>query len=165
VSKSAGQELGIESVLHDSGPERVDLARFGAASRADATSVAGDRDATHAAWHILIRALAIAVVAATLAGLLVLSRQVAKQRAFDEVVFNDVLSVLKALDKLEDGTVLDLTIRGPGTVPGLPGSFVSEGSTLHVRRSPKGETYVRGAHDHGSLAYRFHDGSLYAAEE
>jgi hypothetical protein len=172
VSKSVSRELEIESIILDSRPERLDLPAHAPPTRsAQGQSIAKERSdpqteaAPPAPSHALIRALAIVLVTAALAGLFVLSRHVWAQHAFDAVAFNDVLSVLKALDELDDGAVLDLTIRGPEVVPGLPGASVSEGSTLHVRYSRRGGRYVRGSHDQGSLTYRFYNGSLYASEK
>jgi hypothetical protein len=172
VSKSLGQELEIDSIVVDSLPKRRDFAALAPPSiRAPEIAIAGAGSASEtrkeplAPSHALIRALSCVLMAFALAGLLIVSRHVAKQRAFDEVAFNDVLGVLKALDRIEDGVVLDLTIRGPGAVPGLPGATVSAGSTLQVRSFGRGRTYVRGANDQGSLTYRFYGGSLYASEE
>jgi hypothetical protein len=172
VGKSVGHELEIESILPDSRPHRLDFTKRPPRGSLEAGTptvrepkASEKPDAPTAPSHVLIRTLSCVLIAAALAGLLFLSRHVAQQRAFDAVAFNDVLSVLKALDELGDGAVLDLTIRGPGSVPGLRGASVSDGSTLYVRRGPGGETYVRGSHDRGSLTYRFHAGSLYASEE
>lgn len=167
MGKLTGREMDIESILLRARPEPLDFPELAPAVRGVVDSDKDDtlaRDVPSSPSHAVVRTVALVLVAAALAGLLVLSRHVAAQRAFDTVAFGDVLSVLKALDEVDDGTFLDLTMRGPGPVPGLPGAFVSEGSTLHVHHRHD-ETYVRGAHDRGSLIYRFDNGSLYASPD
>lgn len=170
VTKSVGQQ--VEAALLDARAERISRTVLAQpAGSAAGISIEGEknasekRDAPLPRSHALIRALSIALIVAALAGLGMVSHRVAARRAFDRIAFNDVLSVLKALDRLDDGTVLDLTMRGPGSIPGLPGASVSEGSTVQVRRWRSGDEYVRARNDLGSLTYRFHDGSLYASED
>ena len=113
---------------------------------------------------LLIRALICTLLFILALGLVQLSRQVSRQRSHNETALNDLLGVMTALRELDGGGVLDFTARGPGPVPGLPGSRISAGTTLFVRRWKDGETYLRGTHDGGTLTYYFHDGSLHASE-
>lgn len=164
MGKSATQ-IEVETILLDSADrfDRPSAAPLAGAGQAASTTDEGDVPPPPS--HVLVRSVSVVLVAVALLGLFVLSRQVERQQSFDAVAFKDILSVLKGLDRLADGTTIDLTIRGPGAVPGVAGALVSEGTTLHVHRWRSGETFVRGRNDHGSLTYRFLDGSLYASKK
>jgi hypothetical protein len=100
-----------------------------------------------------------------LAPLLGLAYRAHRQRGANIVVMADVVTTGQALQRLEGATVVDLTMAGPGVVPGLPRASVSAGSTLVVRRWSTGHVYVRGSQDHGDATYYYRDGTLFVARK
>jgi len=89
-------------------------------------------------------------------------------KVLNTVAMTDVANAGKALEAVPDSTQYELTVTGPGAIPGIPGASVSKGTTLFLRRSLQGgdyDVYVRGTHVGGSTTYYFQNGTLYADSE
>jgi len=90
------------------------------------------------------------------------------KKVFNIVAMTDVVNTARAVEAIADGRQFELTVSGPGLIPGLPAARISKGTTLFVRRLLEGNNYtlyIRGVHSSGSIVYYFQDGTLYADSE
>ena len=115
-------------------------------------STPGVRTATRAGTLVLLVALVTPLAA--------LAHRAQRQASGNMTAMEDVMATARTLQGMPDGTVVHLTVTGPGRLPGLGGTPVSAGTMLFARRWPDGRVYVRGAHADGDAVYYFRDGEL-----
>ena len=111
-----------------------------------------------------IALVASAVLVAVLAALVLPSHAARTHRLSNATALTDVTNAGAALQDLRANTNLEVTIVGPALLPGRMGARVSPGTTLFVKRSAEGHTYVRGSHTNGSVVYYLVNGKVYAQD-
>jgi Tfp pilus assembly protein PilE len=113
----------------------------------------------------LIELLTVVGIVVILVGLAIPAYHMFRQQSYDSTALSDVVNAEHAIEGLDSNDTFSVTVTGPGTIPGLPGPRVSNGTTLFVKRLRQGGTYsslVHGSHRNGSLTFFFQDGELSA---